>query len=112
MWRASGSMPTIVAGLPIAPLVRPSSSTSPDLEQLLDHRRDGGGREPDELGEVGPRRRAAVMQRPQDQAAVRAAGIFRQHPRLAGEAIAERSAMLPLAREWRVSHPCVCLFTT
>ena len=81
------------------PARAPELVDQPCLEQLLDHRRDGGGREPDELGEIGPRGRAAVMQRPQDQPAVRAAGILRQHPRLAGEAIAERSPLAsPIGR--------------
>jgi hypothetical protein len=34
-----------------------------------------------------------VVQRPQDQPAVRAPGVLGQHPRLAGESIAERSAV-------------------
>ena len=59
------------------------------VEQFLDHGRHGRRGEPDQLGEVGPRGRAAVVQRPQDQPPVRSAGVLRQHPRLAGEAIAE-----------------------
>ena len=77
------------------------------LEQLLDHGRHGGRGESDELGEVGPRGGAAVMQGPQDQPPVGATGVLGQHPRLAGQAIPERS---PIGGVAGVTSMCLFIY--
>ena len=55
------------------------------LEQLADDRGHAGGREPGELGEVGARRRASVVQCPQQQAAVRTPGVLGSRLRRRGQ---------------------------